>query len=928
MFLLQFIALGLGVGAIYAMLAQGLVLIYRGSGILNLAHGAMAMAGGYLYWQLRFEHGWSFALAFVVAVVFTALVGAAIHLLVMRNLRNASPLVRLIATLGVLSILEGLATVLYGVEAQVVPSALPKTLIHFSSVAVSADRIYLLAIAVGLTVVLWAAIRKTRFGIAMSAVAESERSAAACGWSPDLVATVTWAVGGGLAGVAGILIASITGLQATDMSLLVIPALGAALVGQFRSFPLTLLAGVVIGVGQSVISGYSTQPGLSDSLPFLVIVVILIVQGKALPLRSHIFERLPRLGLGNIRVTPIVISSAFVTVGILTFFPVALTEAVTVQFIAAVVLLSIVIVTGYAGQLSLAQFAMAGLGAWGAGTLVFEAHWPDVAALVVAVLGTIAAGVIFGLPALRTRGANLAVVTLGLGLAIEDLILNNSSLTGGPAGDYVGAFHLFGWSLDPDQYPDRYAIFCLIALVLACLMVATLRKSRSGRQMAAVRANERAAASMGVNVAATKLYAFAVASGLAGLGGVLLAFQNHTVLYGDYTPIASITAVGNAVIGGIGYVVGALLGSGFTEGAFGSWILDRFGSLDEWLVLISGVLLLVTVMKSPEGLAGAVNKQIGQLRGRLSGSQNRRNGRPPQVTSTGAADLLLLSRQRNTRASHVNRKRESHLFVRDLSVQYGGVRAVDNVTLEVHPGTIVGLIGPNGAGKTSFIDAVTGFASIRSGSIAIGEKPVEHLPAYRRARLGIGRTFQGLELLEDQTVLENLQTASDSHDWVSYFKSLVRPGAKTPLSPSTIAAIDELDLESILTQLPISLPHGRRRLVALARAIATGADVLLLDEPAAGLDETETAELTHLTRKLAQEWGLAILMVEHDMDMVMAACDRIVVLDFGQKIADGTPEEIANDPAVIAAYLGSYDPASGTSDPYSGDDVALHSRST
>jgi ABC-type branched-subunit amino acid transport system ATPase component/branched-subunit amino acid ABC-type transport system permease component len=921
MFLLQFIALGLGVGAIYAMLAQGLVLIYRGSGILNLAHGAMAMAGAYLYWQLRFEHGWPFVLAFVVAVVLTALVGAIIHLLVMRNLRNASPLVRLIATLGVLSILEGLATVLYGVEPQVVPSALPQTLIHFSSVAVSADRIYLLAIAVGLTVVLWAGNRKTRFGIAMSAVAESERSAAACGWSPDLVATVTWAAGGGLAGAAGIFIASITGLQATSMSLLVIPALGAALVGQFKSFPLTLLAGVLIGVAQSVVSGYSTQPGLSDSLPFLVIVVILISRGKALPLRSHIFDRLPRLGRGNIRVTPIVIAIAFVTVGIVTFFPVALTEAVTVQSIAAVVLLSIVIVTGYAGQLSLAQFAMAGLGAWGAGTLVFEAHWPDVAALVVAVLGTIAAGVIFGLPALRTRGANLAVVTLGLGLAVEDLILNNSSFTGGPEGDYVGAFHFFGWSLDPDQYPDRYAIFCLIALVLACLMVAKLRTSRSGRQMAAVRANERAAASMGVNVAATKLFAFAVASGLAGLGGVLLAFQNHTVLYGEYTPIASITAVGNAVIGGIGYVVGALLGSGFTEGAFGSWILDRFGSLDEWLVLISGVLLLVTVMKSPEGVAGALSKQIGQLR-------HRRKERPPQVTLTGAADLLLLSRQRSTSATHVHRKRESHLFVRNLSVQYGGVRAVDNVTLEVHPGTIVGLIGPNGAGKTSFIDAVTGFASIRSGSISIGEKPMESLPAHRRARMGIGRTFQGLELLEDQTVLENLQTASDSHDWVSYFRGMVRPGAKTPLSPSAIAAIDELDLESILTESPISLPHGRRRLVALARTIATGADVLLLDEPAAGLDDTETVGLTHLTRKLAEEWGLAILMVEHDMDMVMAACDRIVVLDFGKKIAEGTPEEIANDPAVIAAYLGSYDPASGTSGPNLGNELSSRGRST
>jgi sulfate-transporting ATPase len=240
-----------------------------------------------------------------------------------------------------------------------------------------------------------------------------------------------------------------------------------------------------------------------------------------------------------------------------------------------------------------------------------------------------------------------------------------------------------------------------------------------------------------------------------------------------------------------------------------------------------------------------------------------------------------------------------------VTVQYGGVRAVDDVSFSVTPGTIVGLIGPNGAGKTSLIDAVTGFARA-SGSVRLDGRNLMGLAPARRARAGVSRSFQSLELFEDASVFDNLRAASDPRDKVSYLRDLVYP-ASPPLPSSVVAAIREFGLEDDLQRKVQDLPYAQRRLLAIARVIAAHPSVLLLDEPAAGLGDVETAELAHLVRRLADDWGIAVLLIEHDMNFVMSVCDRIVVLDFGRQIAEGTPEEVRNNSAVVAAYLGERD---------------------
>jgi sulfate-transporting ATPase len=241
-----------------------------------------------------------------------------------------------------------------------------------------------------------------------------------------------------------------------------------------------------------------------------------------------------------------------------------------------------------------------------------------------------------------------------------------------------------------------------------------------------------------------------------------------------------------------------------------------------------------------------------------------------------------------------------------VRVRFGGVVAVDGVSLDVNPGEVVGLIGPNGAGKTTLIDVVTGFTRPQEGHVELDEATIDGWSARRRARAGVARSFQSLELFEDMTVRDNMRTASDRRDPLAYLTDLVWPG-DPPLHSTAIAALREFGLEEDLDRRPGEQPYGRRRLVGIARAVATQPSVLLLDEPAAGLDERETAELGDLVRRLAKEWGLGVLLVEHDVSLVMSVCDRIVALDFGRVIAEGTPAEVGSHEAVIAAYLGEPD---------------------
>ncbi|CAM2828521.1 branched-chain amino acid ABC transporter permease/ATP-binding protein [Prescottella defluvii] len=898
--LLQFAILGLGAGSAYALLAHGIVLVYRGSGVVNFAQGAIAMVAAYVCLEtLQREHGWGMLPAFVVAVLVAAMIGLAFHLLVLRWLMKAAPIVRLAATLGLMVLLQAGVQQYYGSKSIRVRAFLPNDAYHWGGIVVQQDRLILLGIAVAMTAVLWGLARFTRIGLAITAAAENERAAAALGWSPQRLAALTWTVGGALAGTAGILVAPLTGLTPSAFVVIVtVSALAAALLGNFRSFPLTLLGGLLLGVGESVVVlyqddlrnllGMETLTGINRAVPFLVILIVLVVRGKGLPLRSHVSERLPRLGSGEIRwaglVLAVVVAGAVIAIGG------DWLRSLTLTLAAAVFLLSIVVLTGFAGQLSLAQYTVGGLGALFAARLVGQAGWPLLPAAIVSVVAVIAFGVVFALPALRTRGVNLAVVTLGLGFTVQEMVFNNPTLTGDKLDGAVkiSELSLFGIEVTASRHPERWALLCLLALVVCGLMVANLRRSRTGRRLIAVRTNERAAASLGISVFAVKIYAFAVAAGLAAVAGILLGLRNTAITYVEFNVFASINAVVQSVIGGLGFVVGSVIGALMAPGALVSRLVDGLAVAS----LLAGVILIVTLLTNQNGIADMLSRRLGWI-GRLpwgGASRSRQRRRAHELSDEQPAGTVT----------------PTPLSVRGLTVRFGGVTAVDGVDLDVAPGQVVGLIGPNGAGKTTVIDAITGFVDPAAGQLTLGEQDITGWSTARRSKGGLRRSFQSLELFEDVTVGENIHAGADESTWSTWFTDLVRPG-RHPLSPSASTVVRDFELEDDLGALPGELSYGRRRLVGIARAVASAPSVILLDEPAAGLDDAESRELAVAIRHLAVQRGAGVLLVEHDMGLVMSTCDRIVVLEAGRVIAAGTPDEIAASAAVRDAYLGTGD---------------------
>ena len=900
--LVRFAVLGLGTGGIYALLGLGLVVIYRGSGVINFAHSGFALVGAYLVYRFQTEQGHGLAFSLVASVLICALLGVLTHHLVMRPLRGASPLARVIATLGILTLLTQAVVLEYTAKQIISASPVPTEAVTLpGDITVGRYAFWLVGIAALFALLLTVTSVRTRFGYAISAAAENPRGAAALGWSPDLLASVTWGVGGGLAAVAGAMMPATTSgfLSPITFSILIIGALATALLGGFKSYPLALAGGLFIGVAQSLAGHWTNdhleathRQGIPDSLPFLVIIVVLVLRGRGLPLRGSISDRLPRVGTGRTRPVVVIVAAAVALLWVGLGASKDWYVPVIISTTFAIVGLSIVVLTGYTGQLSLAQFALAGIGAFTAAKLAAGSGWRFEPALIAGVLVAMAVGFLFGLPALRTRGVNLAVITFGLGFAVSQLIFGNSAYTE-PARLIPRDLTLLGIPIDPVSDARNYALLCLVALVVTALGIANIRRGRSGRRLLAVRTNERAAAAIGVNVFEAKLYGFTLSAAIAGLGGVLLAFSNPAVLYQSvFSSGSSISVLVLTVIGSAGYLAGPMVGSLLASGGVitltasneaTNAAVEDAATWQQYLPLATGILLLAVLILNQNGISERFDAFTRGFRSRIPGLRPSPPQPLPQTVRT--------------------RVEPRRLGVTGLTQRFGGFTALEGVDLEVGPGEVVGLLGPNGAGKTTLIDCVSGNNRLTAGSITWDGADITRWAPYRRSRAGLSRSFQSLELFDDLTVRENLLAAADPRDRAAYVTDLVWPGYP-PLPATVVAAVEELTLEPLLDRRAEDLSYGQRRLVAIARAVASNPSVLLLDEPAAGLDETESAELGRLIRRLADEWGMGVLLIEHDVALVLDNADRVVVLDFGHKIAEGTPPEIRNDPAVRKAYLG------------------------
>ncbi|MFW0795465.1 branched-chain amino acid ABC transporter permease/ATP-binding protein [Gordonia sp. CPCC 205515] len=917
---LAFLALGLGNGAVYAALGLALVMTFKSSGVVNFATGAVALYAAYTYAYLR--HGellnpipglpatidlggpWKAFPALLVSVIVAAVVGVVLYLVVFRPLRTAPVLAKAVASIGVMLVIQALIALRVGADSPTVAPIFAQKTLDVGQSAVPTDRLWLAAAIVGIAICAGLVLRYTRFGVATEAAAESEKGALVTGLSPDKIAISNWALSSATAGFGGVVIAPIVPLNPVAYTMFIVPALAAALVGNFSGIALTVGAGLAIGMLQSEATNLQASidwlpdAGVAEAVPLILIVGFLLVRGQPLPGRGVVTRQdLGRTPRPDRLLVPGVCGAAVALVALLATSG-SLRLAVICTFIFAVIALSQVVVTGYAGQVSLAQLTLAGAGAYSLSRFADDLSIPfPIAPLLAAVVAMII-GVVVGLPALRVRGLPLMVATLALAVFLEAFWFRNPSLNGGLQGAPVGSPTLFGIDLGigaGQGYPRiAFGVLCLIVLMLVAYGVAWLRRSSLGASMLAVRANERSAAAAGINVGATKLTAFAIASFMAGLGGALLAYQQTLATAGTYTVFAGIGLFAVFYIAGVTSISGGLLAGVLAPGGVLYFVIDRYLHFGDYYLLISGILLVLTVVANPDGLAGYLHRiripgRRVALRGSAGASQPRdRDYLPAEERRASEASPTRHEALRNSHLRDREGSGAAVLQVRDVTVRYGPVTAVHDVGFDVQAGEIVGLIGPNGAGKTTLIDAIGGFAPA-TGQVTVCGTQISGLPPHRRSRAGLGRTFQDIELYDELTVVENITVGA------------IRGG---DTHGSVLEVLQLLDIRELSDVTAGDLSQGQRQLVSVARVLAGRPRVALLDEPAAGLDSTESRWLGERLRA-ARGMGVSMLLVDHDMDLVLSICDRVIVLDLGAVIATGTPDEIRANPAVVEAYLGS-----------------------
>jgi branched-chain amino acid transport system permease protein len=903
--ILLFILLGLGPGALIAAISLGVVLTYRGSGVINLATGGVAMIGGYAYWALKTGQvagvQMGTAPALVCSLIIVLMFGVLAELIAFRPLRNASPLAKLVSSLGVLLIAQATVLLAFGNTPQSEPTILPQSIVHVLGAVIPVDRFILTGIVIAMAAALAAAYRWSRFGLATRAASENEVAAMLGGLSPRLLSLGNTLLASFVAGAVGILAAAITELDSETLPLQIVPALTAALIARFTSFGLACAAGIGLGIIESLIQYASSQtwfpqaggsaiPGVAELVIFLITVAVMYGRGGRLPRRGDLVERsLPQAPRPNnlLRTSLIV---AVVCAVALVVLPYDFREALINTLIGTVMALSLVVLTGFVGQISVVQLSLAGVAGFTISHLAVNAGIGFPIALILGTAAALVLGMVTAASALRVRGVNLAVVTLAAAVAIENFGFTNPTWGGGQTGSPVPEPHLFGLDLGPAAHfrgldgnqPSPVFGWLVLALTIAlCLLVGYVRRGKLGQKMLAVRSNERAAAASAINPRNVKLAAFAISALIAGVAGSLYAYNFGSVSGDRFDAFIALSLIAFAYAGGITLISGAAFAGLISTQALFPYALDKwFGLNGNWFLLFGGVILVVTLIQNPDGVAGAFYRKT-HRRPRFSPDL-------PEVALRPLQDDAAEARERR-RVSAAGA--DPVLRVRGLSVAFGGVQALTDVDLDVGEGELVGLIGPNGAGKTTFVDAVTGFVR-HSGSVDLRGQAIAGQAPHAIAALGCARTWQGTDLFDDLDVRETLTVAAGS-------------GA----APEDIQAVlTQMGLAPVAEAMPAELSEGQRKLVGLARAVVGRPGLLCLDEPAAGMDTRESQALGRRLRELADQ-GQSTLLIDHDMGLVLGICDRVVVLEFGRVIANDAPEVVRRDAAVMVAYLGSADDA-------------------
>ena len=938
----QMVLTGAVVGLAYSAIAAGLILVYRANGIINFAVVAFGSAALGLF-GLLYEHGWGLWPCLLVSVPFAAILAMILEVTVIERLAHppgqtagAPRLVLLMATIGIAQLLSFLVLVFADLLPEVPPGGDFPTIVPrdwtwqiTDDLLVGAREISVL-IAVPILVVLLAwFMTRTRLGLMVRAAASNPDKARLAGISVARTSTLVWGISAAFTATTIIVLAAVqfvTPLGAANGTAqltlgypLLVKALLVAMIARMRILWLTIPVGIALGIVEVVFQQNVTGIDANVFSLWILLATLVVVftlaprarvasdiepswklSGRAKPMPERVrsvwtMRQLPRIGM-------------FAVVAVFVLIPVFAQQASqtflwTRVVIYAIAACSLTILSGWAGQLSLGQFAFSAIGGLVTVRMVNDGWFgihnvPWLVAVAIGVLVGAAVAVVVGLPALRIPGLYLAVTTLAFAVFVENWLVTRRWLGVDESTGQLPALDKPDAVIVDFSSRRSYYYLCLAFLALCLVVLAQVRRSGIGRSIIAVRDNERSAESMTVSSTRAKLVAFAVSGGIAALAGALYVTSlPANTPNATFATTESVTLVAIGVIGGLGSIAGPLLGAAWVIG-----LPTLFPDFAGAPLLVSSAGLLLLLLFFPGGFVEVGYRLRDALVARVASRLPPAPARQRADDAAVPVPSVLAGIDADLGAPGV-----AWLSVQDVTVRFGGLNAVNAVSLHVGAHEIVGLIGTNGAGKSSLMNAIGGFVA-SSGRIEVLGREVSGLPPYRRARLGLGRGFQAARLYDDLTVRETVLVALEARDRTGVVSSMFALPPSTSRERAKRGEADEImryvGLERFADEFVSNLSTGTRRITELACQFALGARVLLLDEPTAGLAQRETEAFGPLIRRVRDELDAAMLLIEHDMALVMEVSDRVYCLEAGEVIAEGLPEQVRHDPLVVASYLG------------------------
>lgn len=889
--------IGLFTGLTYGLLAVGLVLVFRSSGFINFAHGDIGFFSAAVLITLVATLGWPYWVALPSAMFVGASLGALTEITVVRRLRRAPRLISMAATLLLGQFLLGAGLALNGRAftgyLYPKPSGMPTFRIG-GQLATQAHTgmLFLTPLLVGALILF---LRKSRFGLAIRAAAANPDAASMAGIIPARMATLSWGLAGAIAAFTAAMWLPTRGIAVGQFGpSLLVRALAAAVIGRIDSLPIAFAAGAGLGILEQVVLFNTQGGGEIEAWIFVIVLVSLLLRSKRSP-RSEdqgdwsAVKPWPSLPpaiarLRSVRVSGWAFAGASFIAALLSLTFWNVHSAFVLEITAAFILVgvSIGIVSGMAGQLSLGQFAIAGIGAVVAYQVARTTDSFPLAIVLGAIGGAVASALV-GIPALRLRGLLLAVTSLSFAVAAQSWLFSRSWAFGG--GVSVPRPNIFGLRVTTAR---GYYLVTLIVVTLGLLLARNVRRSSFGRTLIALRDNEDAARAFTIGATLRKLQAFAVAGALAGLGGALFAFSQQNLDPGSFESVSSIRAVAATMIGGIAVLVGPV------PGALYLIALPRLLNLDFTEEAVHLFVAFFVILLFPNGITSIVRPLRDRIIARLSA------GVPLDVGSADEpARITLTPREQAPEGAR------PLLVVEGVTKRYGGVTAVDHVSLVVNAGETLGLIGPNGAGKTTLFELISGFNATDEGTVTYDGHDVTNKGPEVRGRLGMIRSFQEAALFPTMTLLDTVRTAHERVEPSRLWRALIGVDpAERRREDRARELIALMGLDAFRDKNIGELSTGTRRLAEITCLLALEPRLLLLDEPAAGVAQRETEQLGALLDQVKRHLATTLIVIEHDIPLLSAISDRFIAMESGRVIAEGTPSEVRSNQQVIDSFLG------------------------